>query len=150
MGKKHKRLAFLISTVVTVVSLAFKFDYKNIASEGLTLSSIVLAIYVAAMMGLAGSKLGEKLATAPAADGEHTQLWIMRAYFEKALIYAGITIILSSIALLLPDMDYETARNLSICLHRLFSAVGLVVYALNLFYMGIILVFMLNRQIWNT
>ena len=78
MSKKDKWLAFTLSLLVFVTSLVLEFDYANIASEGLTLSSIVLAVYVAAMMGLIGSKLGDKLANTPTADGEHTQLWILR------------------------------------------------------------------------
>ena len=42
MGKKHKRLAFLISTVVTVVSLAFKFDYCFVKSNSCINQNIVL------------------------------------------------------------------------------------------------------------
>lgn len=74
MSKRDKWLAFMLALLVAVIAFAFEFDYADIASEGLTLSSIVLAVYVAAMMGLIGSKLGEKLASTPAANGEYTQL----------------------------------------------------------------------------
>ena len=56
------------------------------ASEGISLTSIVLAVYVAAMMGLIGAKLGEKLAKMPSRNPEYTQLWVLRKYFSNAVI----------------------------------------------------------------
>ena len=150
MSKKDKWLAFTLGLLVFVTSFAFDFDYANIASEGLTLSSIVLAVYVAAMMGLIGSKLGEKLANTPASGGEYTQLWILRAYFKNALFFAVATIVLSSLALLTPLIDPDTANKAGILINRGASAFSLAVYAVNLFFMGATLKFMLNRQIWNT
>lgn len=149
MSKRDKWLAFMLALLVAVIAFAFEFDYADIASEGLTLSSIVLAVYVAAMMGLIGSKLGEKLASTPAANGEYTQLWILRAYFKNALIFAVTTIVLSSLALLIPPIDPTTTRQGLILTYRAASALGLAVYAVNLFYMCATLKFMLNRQIWN-
>lgn len=149
MSKKHKRYSLIIGAIATVLTLRLELDYSGIASEGLTLSSIVLAIYVAAMMGLIGSRLADRLAATVTPDGEHTQLWVLREYFKNALIFASITIVVSSIVLLYPDMDYEQMTEIQQSCYKLLSIVGIVSYALNLFYMGITLVFMLNRQIWN-
>lgn len=149
MSRKHKRNSLFIVAIATVLTLWLELDYGGIASEGLTLSSIVLAIYVAAMMGLIGSRLAERLAKTVTPDGEHTQLWLLREYFKNALIVASITIVVSSIVLLYPDMNYEQMSDIQQCCYKLLSVVGIVSYALNLFYMGITLAFMLNRQIWN-
>ena len=150
MSKKDKGLAFTLGLLVFATSFILEFNYVDIASEGLTLSSIVLAVYVAAMMGLIGSKLSEKLASTPTADGEYTQLWILRAYFKNALIFAVATIVLSSLALLIPPIDPTAASYGHILTYRTASAFGLAVYAVNLFFMCATLKFMLNRQIWNT
>lgn len=149
MSKKDKWLAFALGLLVFATSFVLEFDYVNIASEGLTLSSIVIAVYVAAMMGLIGSKLGENLANTPAPGGEYTQLWILRAYFKNALFFAVATIVLSSLALLIPTIDPNTASKAIILINRGASAFSLAVYAVNLFFMGTTLKFMLNRQIWN-
>ena len=150
MSKKDKWFAFILGLLVFAISFVLEFDYVNIASEGLTLSSIVLAVYVAAMMGLIGSKLGEKLANTPALGGEYTQLWILRAYFKNALFFAVATIVLSSLALLIPTIDPNTTSKVIILIYRGVSAFSLTVYAVNLFFMVATLKFMLNRQIWNT
>lgn len=147
MEKKHKILLWFVAVGVAVCSYLFRLDYRNIASEGMTLSSIVLAVYVAAMMGLIGAKLGEKLAKMPSKNPEYTQLWVLRKYFGNAVIASVLTIIASSLILLLPERrECEPMSNA----YLLTSALSLAVYAVNLVYMGFIMEFMLNRQIWDT
>ena len=146
MEKKHKALLWGIAALVAVCSYIFQLDYRNIASEGISLTSIVLAVYVAAMMGLIGAKLGEKLAKMPSKNPEYTQLWVLRRYFSNAVIASVLTIIGSSLILLLPERrECEPMSNA----YLLASSLSLAVYAVNLVYMGFIMKFMLNRQIWD-
>lgn len=146
MEKKHKMLLWCIAVAVAVCSYNFQLDYRKIASEGMTLSSIVLAVYVAAMMGLIGAKLGEKLAKMTSKNPEYTQLWVLRRYFSNAVIASVLTIIASSLILLLPERrECEPMSNA----YLLASSLSLAVYAVNLVYMGFIMKFMLNRQIWD-
>lgn len=146
MEKKHKILLWLIAVVVTACSYLFRLDYRNIASEGLSLTSIVLAVYVAAMMGLIGAKLGEKLAKLPAKNPEYTQLWVLRKYFSNAVIVSVLTIVASSIILLLPERPECIPMSNA---YLLVSSLSLAIYAVNLVFMGFIMKFMLNRQIWD-
>ena len=146
MEKRHKVLLWCTAVLVAVCSYVFQLDYRNIASEGMSLTSIVLAVYVAAMMGLIGAKLGEKLAKMPSKNPEYTQLWVLRKYFSKAVIASVLTIIASSLILLLPERtECEPMSNA----YLLASSLSLAVYAVNLVYMGFIMKFMLNRQIWD-
>lgn len=148
MSRIHKVLVVALAVIIAVLSFLFGFDYGKIASEGLTLSSIVLAVYVAATMGLINTDLAKKLATTPSSqNAEHTQLGQLTIYFKHASLYAIATIVISSIVLLLPEID---PKNTIMCLvYQVVSMVGLVVYALNLMFMGLIIRFMLNRQIWD-
>ena len=59
---------------------------------------------MAAMMGLIGSKLGDKLAKLPSKNPEYTQLWVLRRYFCNAIVIAVLTIISSSVILLFPEI----------------------------------------------
>ena len=146
MEKRHKAFLWGIATLVAVCSYIFQLDYRNIASEGISLTSIVLAVYVAAMMGLIGAKLGEKLAKMPSKNPEYTQLWVLRRYFSNAVIASVVTIIASSLILLLPERsECEPMSNA----YLLASSLSLAVYAVNLVHMGFIMKFMLNRQIWD-
>ena len=146
MEKRHKVLLWGIAALVAVCSYIFQLDYRNIASEGISLTSIVLAVYVAAMVGLIGAKLGEKLAKIPSKNPEYTQLWVLRKYFGNAVIASVMTIIASSLILLLPE---RRACDPMSNLYRLASSLSLAVYAVNLVYMGFIMKFILNRQIWD-
>lgn len=129
---------FIISHLLRNVNLKFL--------RYMSLTSIVLAVYVAAMMGLIGAKLGEKLAKMPSRDPEYTQLWVLRRYFSNAVIASVLTIIASSLILLLPE---RRACDPMSNLYRQASSLSLAVYAVNLVYMGFIMKFMLDRQIWD-
>lgn len=146
MEKKHKILLWFVAVVVTACSYLFRLDYRNIASEGLSLASIVLAVYVAAMMGLIGANLSKKLANMPSANLEYTQLWVLRRYFSNAVIVSVLTIIASSIILLLPE---RSACGPISNAYMLLSSLSLALYAVNLVFMGLIVKFILNRQIWD-
>lgn len=145
MERKHKVLLWCVTIIVVVCAYLFQLEYRNIASEGMTLSSIVLAVYVAAMMGLSGSTLGKKLATMQSKNPEYTQLWVLRKYFRNAIVFAVLTIIVSSINLLLPQQPQEVTY----CVYQLLSLLSIAIYAVNLVFMGLILKFMMNRQIWD-
>lgn len=134
--------------IVGVLAFFLEIDYAKIASEGLTLSSIVLAVYVAAIAGLINTDLAKKMAqTLSSPKSEYTQLGQLTTYFKYASGYAIATIIISSIVLLLPGLQIEDVIANSIM--RILSILGLVLYTLNLLFLGMILRFMLNRQIWN-
>ena len=146
MEKTHKILLWFAAVAVAVCSYIFQLDYRNIASKGMSLTSIVLAVYVAAIMGLIGAKLGEKLAKMPSKNPEYTQLWVLRKYFSNAVMASVLTIIASSLILLLPERrECEPISNA----YLLLSSLSLAVYAVNLVYMGFIMKFILNRQIWD-
>ena len=146
MEKRHKALLGCISTAVAILSYTLQLDYGNVASEGMSLSAIVLAVYVAAMMGLIGSKLGDKLAKLPSNNPEYTQLWVLRRYFCNAIVIAVLTIISSSVILLFPEIPENEPMSVT---YLVISSLSLAIYSVNLVFMGFIMKFMLNRQIWD-
>ena len=146
MEKAHKRILRITAVAVAMISFVCGFDYRDIASEGISLSSIVLAVYVASMMGFIGAKLGEKLANQPSQNPEYTQLWVLRTYFRNANVAAVMTIVASSIILLLPEYAEEVSPPL---IYQIFSSLSLAVYAVNLVFMWFIIQFIMNRQMWD-
>ena len=137
MRKSDKTAAVILATLTIVISWLTHLDYNIIASEGLTLSSIVLAVYVAAILGLINTNLAKKMAATQAhAKSEFTQLGQLVIYFKYASAYAIATIVISSITLLLPAEATERIFQIIIqCL----SSIGFTVYALNLFFLAVIL-----------
>ncbi len=147
MRKGDKTAATILATLTIVVSWSIPLDYNVIASEGLTLSSIVLAVYVAAILGLINTNLARTMATTRThAKSEFTQLGQLVIYFKYATAYAIATIVISSITLLIPT---EANERLFQVIFQCISSIGFAVYSLNLFFLSIILRFMLNRQLWD-
>ena len=150
MRKGDKIAAVVLAVFAALISWFTRLSYKTKDSEGLTLSSIVLAVYVAAILGLINTNLAKKMAATPThAKSEFTQLGQLVIYFKHASAYAVATIIISSFALLIPDITPEANEKVLLFILQCFSSAGFAVYALNLFFLVVILRFMLNRQLWD-
>lgn len=89
-------------------------------------------------------------ATQAHAKSEFTQLGQLVIYFKYASAYAIATIVISSITLLIPADPAEVSKRIFQIIIQCLSSIGFTVYALNLFFLAVILRFMLNRQLWNT
>ena len=68
-------------------------------------------------------------------------------YPKGAYLYSVEQEFISSITLLLPA---EATKRIFQIIIQCLSSIGFTVYALNLFFLAVILRFMLNRQLWNT
>ena len=149
MEKRDRTIAFLFGVAVACCAVIFKLDYLRIAESGLTLSSIVLAVYIAAIIGLINSDLAKKMHKTPdAKQKDRTQLGVLTRYFKLASLCSIATIVISSIMLLIPPAILTFPIVVS-CVWPAVSTIGIVVYAENLVFLAMIIRFMLNRQIWN-
>lgn len=150
MERKDSILSVVIGIVTTVCGYIFNLDYLKIAESGLTLSSIVLAVYIAAVIGLINSELAKKMKrTVAVFKRDKTQLGVLVTYFKIAIFFSVGTILVSSLILLIPVPNSVTPQPLSF-MWSLLSIIGLVFYVENLAFLIIVLRFMLNRQIWDT
>ena len=61
MYKKHKIVLGIIVICCGILSYVFKVEYSVIASDGITVVSIVLAIYMTSFSGLVSSDLAKKI-----------------------------------------------------------------------------------------
>lgn len=149
MENRDKIISLLIALLVAASGYFFDLKYIKIASSGLTLSSIVLAVYIAAIIGLINSNLARQMRTTE--DSQHsdrTQLGTLTTYFKIATSFSIGTIIISSLLLLFPaPLPTELLYNKIL---SFFSILGLVFYAENLFFLIITIRFILNRQIWDS
>lgn len=103
------------------------------------------------ILGLINTNLAKKMAATQAhAKSEFTQLGQLVIYFKYASAYAIATIVISSITLLIPADPAEVSKRIFQIIIQCLSSIGFTVYALNLFFLAVILRFMLNRQLWNT
>lgn len=150
MERKDRILSAAVGIATAVLGYKFNLDYCEIAESGLTLSSIVLAVYIAAVIGLINSELSKKMKRVVAtSQRDKTQLGVLVIYFKIAIFFTIGTILISSLILLVPSPSSETL-NFLVFMWSLLSIAGLVFYVENLVFLIIILRFMLNRQIWDT
>lgn len=150
MERRDQVLAILVGTITIVCGIVFKLDYAPIAESGLTLSSIVLAVYIAAIIGLINSDLAKKMSkTVASPSNDKTQLGILTHYFKVACFASICTILVSSLVLLLPKPILDDENVVFHHFRKGMSLLGLLSYIENLVFLAIIIRFMLNRQIWN-
>ena len=148
MEKRDNLLVLIVGGIVGFCGYKFDLDYSKIAESGLALCSIVLAVYIAAIVGLINSDLAKKMQkTVSASQKDRTQLGVLTQYFKFASACSIGTIIVSSLILLL-EVDVDSSQ-LVLCAQSVLSVLGLVLYVENLVFLTMILRFMLNRQIWN-
>lgn len=156
MEDKDKKLLRFVGVFSLFAGTGLHLDYANIADSGLTLSSIVLAVYVAAITGMINTELAKNMAmTVDSHNHEKTQLGTLTSYFKSASCCAVLSIAISSIILLLPDTfevtlpKHSCQIDLISLIQPFFSITGFVVYVENIVFLCLILKFMLNREIWN-
>ncbi|SEF90988.1 hypothetical protein [Lachnospira multipara] len=114
MYKKHSVILTLIMLILGVISYYFSVDYANIASDGITIVSIILAIYMISFSGLGSSDLAKKMQRKE--DSELTgksQLGVLRSYLNYAVSIGTLNIITSCVAMILASkMELMTINKL--------------------------------------
>lgn len=148
MERKDKVVAILSATLSGAAGYFFSLDYGKLAESGITLASIVLAVYMAAIVGLINTELAKKMQSSLAGKNKDmTQLGMLTNYFRKASLIAITTVVVSSLVIIIPSSGNPT------CIEQGFmsflSISGLIVFTENIVFLWMIIRFMLNRQIWN-
>ncbi len=149
--EKRDRIYIILSGLITALcGYFFKLDYSSLAESGLTLSSIVFAVYIAAIIGLINTDLSKKMKkTVAPKQQSKSQLGVLITYFKSAIFCSIATIFLSSLILLLNKQNEPISSQLLLHIQYATSLLGLVFYVENLTFFAIITRFILNRQIWN-
>lgn len=148
MYKKHKIMLGIIVICCGILSYTFKVEYAIIASDGITVVSIVLAIYMTSFSGLVSSDLAKKMQRKEdkILNGK-SQLGVLKGYLNAAVGIGIINIVVSCISLILKDKMIETVNKNTA--YYIVSAIGIGTLAANLFLMFLLFRFMVNRQLWD-
>lgn len=148
MYKKHKVMLALIMVCCGILSYVFKVRYSIIASDGITVISIVLAIYMTSFSGLVSSELAKKMQRKEdkILNGK-SQLGVLKSYLNAAVGIGIINIVIACLSMILDDlMGAMVDKNIG---YYIVSAVGMGTLAANLFLMFLLFRFMVNRQLWD-
>lgn len=148
MYKKHRVMLVLVMLILGVISYWFSVDYADIASDGITVVSIVLAIYMTSFSGLVSSDLAKKMQRKEDSElAGKSQLGVLRSYLNNAVFIGIINIIISCVALILAS-KMELVENKG-AVYYIVSACGCATLAGNIYLMFLLFRFMVNRQLWN-
>lgn len=146
---KNHRVIFVLALLFTgVISILCSVDYADIASDGITVVSIVLAIYMTSFSGLVSSDLAKKMQQKE--DSKMTgksQLGVLRNYLNTAVGVGIANIFISCIALVLASKMEDVVNKGFI--YYLVSACGCATLVGNIYLMFLLFRFMVNRQLWN-
>lgn len=148
MYKKHKVMLALITICCGIISFVFKVRYSIIASDGITVISIILAIYMTSFSGLVSSELAKRMQRKEdkILNGK-SQLGVLKGYLNAAVGIGIINIIVACISLIAEDkMSGIVNKNV---VYYIISAIGTGTLAANLFLMYLLFRFMVNRQLWD-
>lgn len=143
MYRRHKFL-FLICFIGTL-ALAFFFNWKfgSVAEAAITVASIAMGVYIAAVSALLGSQYAKELKSKT--DKEYptkTLLGVLANYFRIAGTLCIFLIVISCIFLSNMKIDYT---NLFLQFFiRCWSALSYAVFAVNIQCLWFILTFLVN------
>lgn len=147
MYKKHKCLFFIAWIVVFGFTFWKKISYEYIASEGITVVSIVLVIYMTSFSGLLSSDLGKRMKNKQDHElKEKTQLGVLRGYLVFAVNVGILNIVLSCVTLVLEEELPNDNKGL---IYYFISASGYSTLVVNLLLMILLYKFMVNKQLFD-
>ena len=155
MYERHKRLIVIIFIAVLIAAIILNADYSKIAEASISVMSIAVAVYISATSVILGSTYAEKLkGQVDSKITTSTSLGVLAAYLRNAGALAVIMIMISTlyvlkigtpkpIAILLTNNGWHTIGTLIL---RVVSAISCGLSAVNIVFMYLILLFLINSM----
>lgn len=137
MYKSHKIIVVAIFLVTGLISWFAHIEFYNVVSNLLTITSIILGFYIAALASLFGNEALKKMGQKQDKQiKSKTELGVLLSYYRKSIIVSFIVIVLA----ILLNVFEKFADQTFFCL--VYNAVGSVTISLtfvSLFLMFILL-----------
>lgn len=139
MYKRHKRQLSICVMAITAMAFMFDWDFTPIAEIAVTVASIAMGVYIAAVSALLGSQYAKDLkGTTDSELPSKTLLGVLADYFRCAG-FSCILLILTSCLFLIPSNIM-----FSPILLKVGSSLSYGVFSSNIFLLWLILVFLVN------
>ena len=142
MYKRHKRQILLCVIVTTAAAFMFDLSFEPIAEVAVTVASIAMGVYIAAVSALLGSQYAKELKETP--DKEQptkTLLGVLAGYFRYSGISCILLIVVSCLFLIPSNISFSPL---------LLKAGGAVSYGLfssNILLLWLILLFFICKSL---
>ena len=153
MYKRHKIFGAILFSVIFLLSCLFKLDYTKIADSAISVVSIALGVYIGAASVILGSNFAGKLKSQPDSEIKtKTHLGVLATYLRIAGFLGIMTILVSSLYNLDIDIPLITEQLIKTSfgswlinfLSVSFSSISCCLFAENLFFIWLILLFLIN------
>lgn len=155
MYKRHRIAGASIFVIILVVAFLLDADYSKISEAAISVVSIALAVYIGAASVILGSDFADKLKRQRDIEIKtKTGLGVLASYLRIAGFCGLATIAISAVYLL--DMDFQAIREMLIqwqygtfwlaTIPKVLSALSCALFAVNVFFIWLILVFLINSM----
>lgn len=144
MYKRHTFALLICFTGIFFFTFKFSYDFGTIAPFALTVSSIIMGVYIATVSALLGSNYAKRLGSVN--DKEitgNTLLGVLGNYFDAAGKCCIMLIVLSCL-FLIPLQTYNTVTHSRHYLILIFSSLSYAIFAINIVFLYLILIFLVN------
>ena len=149
MYKRHRIAGASIFVTILVVAFLLDADYSKISEAAISVVSIALAVYIL------GSDFADKLKRQRDIEIKtKTSLGVLASYLRIAGFYGLATIAISAVYLL--DMDFQVIQEMLVqwqygtfwlaIIPKVLSALSCALFAVNVFFIWLILIFLINSM----
>lgn len=156
MYSNHKSIVLILNLFVFSLTYCLNLDFRDIASECISIISISLAIYTLCISNLVGSSLLVKMRTAVDTKiPSKSQLAILKTYIKSGMFIAIATLISAClIKLEIPtnENSLEFSEEIAVWLEtvdffQLFSSFCFSLFITNFSFIILIFIFILSKQL---
>lgn len=143
MYKRHKLLLLTVFAGSFFATFLLKLDFSPIAEAAITVASIAMGVYIAAVSALLGSNYAKNLKTTT--DAEYptkTLLGVLADYFRIAGVFCVLLIIAGCLYLF--PVAWDVSNCFATNIFRCGSAFSYAVFSTNILFLWLILIFLVN------
>ena len=143
MYKRHKVLLLICIVGTFLMAFFFNWEFEAVAEVAITVASIAMGVYIAAVSALLGSQYAQELKSKT--DPEYptkTLLGVLASYFRLAGASCVLLIIISC-AFLIPT-NLDLTNNFVNLFFRCGECLSYAVFAANIIFLWLILIFLVN------
>lgn len=134
---RHKAEGAIVFTLTVILSLITKVSYNDLSATALTVVSISVAVYIAAMSSLLGSPYASKISSiADSWIKGKSQLGVLTTYLRIAGNCGVLTIIISIL------YQIPSVIKIPVFLSRLTSAIACGIFAINIYFLWLVFHFL--------
>lgn len=139
LDKEHKTYLIICFLLITVIAYILNWNFEKMADTAITLVSIAVGVYIAAVSALLGSPYANELKqeTDKKKTG-NTLLGTLQDYFRCAGKFGVVTIIVSCLYCI-PSTYIIPARIM-----RIGSAIAYGVFSCNILFLWLVFIFLVN------